>query len=70
MSDKSAQVIKEFLQLHCMTISDFSRFTGMSRYTIHKYLKGGNVHPVAASKMEENLLANKRIFFPREKLID
>ena len=70
MSEKSAEVIKNFLKTECLSISEFARLTGLCRFTIYKYLEGGNVHPKAARKIENGLKENLRIFLPAEKLID
>lgn len=70
MSDKSARVLKEFLQQNRITKSEFCRVADISRFSLYKYLAGGNIHPKAAKKIEQNILETFRIFLPHEKLID
>lgn len=70
MSDKSARVLKEFLQQNRITKSEFCRVADISRFSLYKYLAGGNVHPKTAKKIEQNILETYRMFLPHEKLID
>lgn len=69
MSKESAKIIKDFLQLHRISITEFAKVTDLSRWSIYKYLKGGNIQPKAARKMEKNILEEYRIFLPHEKLL-
>lgn len=69
MTKESAQVIKEFLHTNRITISEFARVTDLSRWSIYKYLKGGNIQPKAARKMEQKILEEYRVFLPHEKLL-
>jgi len=70
MSEKSAGVIRQFLETNKISQSEFARVTGLSRFSIYKYLGGGKIHPKAAKKIEEKVLEKYRIFLPHEKLID
>lgn len=70
MSEKSALIIKNFLNLHRLTQQQFAHYAGISRYSVQKYLKGLRIHPKTAKKIEQNILKNLREFIPHEKLID
>lgn len=70
MSEKSARLVKDFLYDNRITISEFARVTGLSRTTLYNYLKGGNIHPKAAKKIEDGVQKTYRILLHWEKLID
>ncbi len=70
MSEKSAKIIQQFICDNRFSKAAFARVTGLARFTIYKYLAGGNVHPSSARKMEKNLMKNCDLVFPHEKLID
>lgn len=70
MSKKSAKVIKDFLEQNKITITEFAKISGISRFSVYKYLGGSNIHPKTAKKIEINILKHYRIFLPYEKMID
>ena len=70
MSQKSAQLLKNFLHTHSITISEFARITDVSRFSIYKYLSGSPISRKVALRIEKNVLEKYRICLPHEKLID
>lgn len=70
MSQKSAELIKNFLENFNVTISDFARVTGVSRASVYKYLAGEPIHKKQAKMIEEGLTKKYRFLLPYEKLID
>lgn len=70
MSEKSAQVIRNFLHTHNLSQLKFAELAGISRYSVQKYLQGARIHPKTAKKIEDNIKDNYREFLPYEKLID
>ena len=70
MSENSAQVLKDFLKKNHITQTEFCTVTEISRFSLYKYLRGGNIHPKKAHKIEQKILEKYRIFLPHEKLID
>ncbi len=69
MSQESAKIIKEFLHQNCISIAEFAYIVDLSRWTIYKYLKGGNIQPKAARKIEVKVLHEYHILLPHEKLL-
>lgn len=70
MSKQSAEIIESFLHENSITITEFALVTDLSRFTIHRYLKGDPIQKKAARKIEERLLKTYRKHIPFEKLID
>ena len=70
MSENSAKVLRNFLDDNKIPITEFSKVTGISRFTIYKYLHGSNISRKMARKIEENVVSFYRILLPHEKLID
>lgn len=70
MSEKSADTIRNFLNQHNVTISEFAKVADISRTSVHKYLSGTRIHPKTARKIEKRILDFYRVFLPYENLID
>lgn len=70
MSEQSAKILRSFLNSYSIPITEFAEVTDLSRFTIHKYLKGHKISRKAALKIEKNVTKHYRILLPHEKLID
>jgi transcriptional antiterminator len=70
MSEKSAQFIKEFLDENAISITELAEVTNLSRFTIHKYLKGAQVSSKAARRIKKAVLEVYDVHLPINKLID
>lgn len=53
MSQNSAQLLREYLTETGMRQEDLAKLFSISRTSIWKYLKGSNVHPLVASRIEK-----------------
>ena len=70
MSQKSAQILNEFIQSRGLKKIDFAKMTYISRFTLYKYLKGAPIHPLKARSIEENIQEKFRVFIPAEALLE
>lgn len=52
MIKKSAKLIHDYLLDHALPVSHFADLCGLSRASIHNYLRGKNIHRAAASKIQ------------------
>jgi predicted transcriptional regulator len=70
MSEKTALLLKDFLRLKRLTVTDFARASQLSRMTIYKYLNGENIPLRSAKKIEKGLLEKYDLYLPHKSLID
>ena len=70
MTQKSAENLKSFMDLHKLRVADFAKLAGISRFSVYNYLSGKNVRPEKARKIEKSLMEKMRVFFPWEKLVE
>ncbi len=70
MTKESGEIIKRFLQRYHMTVTTFASVTDLSRWTVHKYLKGGNIQPKAAKKINKAILFHYGVSLPIKKLLE
>ena len=69
MSKESAQIIKNFLYENDLTIAQFAKIVDLCRWTIYKYLNGGNIQPKVARRMERLTTSGYKISLKSKKLL-
>lgn len=70
MSKKSAEILSTFLKDFSVSQSELATLSGISRFSIYKYLRGHPIHPKKARALEDTIKNHWRVFIPFEKLID
>lgn len=69
MSKESSLLIRTFLQRNQLSITEFSKMANISRWSIYKYLRGENIHPKTAKRIEDSVPRKYKEFLQHEKLI-
>ena len=70
MSEKSAKIIQNFLHENKLTIAEVAEIFDLCRWTIYKYLEGGDIQPKVARRIERLTREGYKISLKSKKLLE